>query len=137
MMSITPANIPIPFILPPTPRTPRPPRRSSTSPSDPYTPTGSAKAARSFQPPLEPQTPITAADRTNDREVYRARGQMDPAYVFPKPPRAQRPCRPSEKQASPKREVKQYYPLCTSPGVTVKFADARPVSDEPEMKQLP
>ncbi|CAE6400274.1 unnamed protein product [Rhizoctonia solani] len=129
-MPATPANIPILFTLPPTPRTPRPPRRSSTSPSDPYTPTGSAKAARFFQPPVEP--PITAADRTNDRELYRARGQMDPTYVFPKPPRAQRPCRPSEK-----REVKQYYPLCTSPGVTVKYADPWPVSDEPEMKQLP
>ncbi|KAG8763216.1 hypothetical protein FRC11_005415 [Ceratobasidium sp. 423] len=137
-MPATPAQITAPFSFPATPRTPRPrPRRSSIDPNEPYTPTGSAKAARFLLPAIEPLPPITAADRTGPpREVYKARGQLDPYYVFSKPPRAQRPSRPSEKQGSPKREVKQHYPpLCTSPGAKVRYAHTTPVSDDPEMKQ--
>ncbi|KAH7334512.1 hypothetical protein B0J17DRAFT_770835 [Rhizoctonia solani] len=135
-MPITPANIPAPLIFPATPRTSRP--RLKKLPTDPielYTPTGSAKAARFFQPPIEPIPQVTAADRTSPpRELYKGRGQIDLYYVFSKPPRAQRPCRPSEKMASPKREIK-HYPLCTSPGAKVRPSHTPPVSGDSEMKQ--
>lgn len=67
------------------------------------------------RPTTCPSLPVNYEPVPPWREVYKARGLLDPNYVFSKPPRPQRLRSPSEKHKSKDRSAASRSPLSTHP----------------------